>query len=95
MFYWNTHNFDFKPLQATHRSTWCLQEHRNWNPHDIQKAFLCPLIAKSQPENTNMNHTYHRFNLLQKNIHSLHFKTEKQKTIEQNRSLQRDLFPTC
>lgn len=24
-----TYNFDFKALQATHRSTWCLQEHRN------------------------------------------------------------------
>ena len=36
MYFWQcfigthtTYNFDFKALQATHRSTWCLQEHRN------------------------------------------------------------------
>lgn len=99
MFYWNTHNLQLwwkKALQATHRSTArCLQEHRNWNPHKYPESISVSIDRKIPARKHKYESNTLSIQSVAKNIHSLQFKTEKQKTIEKNRSLQRDVFPTC
>lgn len=47
-----TYNFDFKALQATHRSTWCLQEHRNWNPHKYPESISVSIDPQTPSQKT-------------------------------------------